>query len=88
MAKSLSLQENSPNKEPSVELFTDPVKLALEKHKESPSIASMDNQKFSFMFVSFHETLDGVNNLNLKKDSQTTDIQVKNINENKDLVSS
>ena len=39
------------------------------------------------MFVSLNETLDGVNKLNLKKTSQTTNIPVKNMKEHKGVVS-
>ena len=94
IAKNLSLPENPSIKEPSVELFTDPVILALEKYKDHPSITSiknkmtsMDNPKFSFRFVSLNEILNKVNKLNRKKASQTTDIPVKIIKENKDVVS-
>ena len=75
-------------------LFTDSVILALEKYKDHPSITSiknkmtsMDNPKCSFRFVSLNETLNGVNKLNRKKASQATDILVKIINENKDVLS-
>ena len=74
MAKNLSLPENASVKEPPVELFSDPVILALEKYKDHLSITSiknkmtsMDNTKFSFRIVSLNETLDGVNKLNPKK---------------------
>ena len=94
IAKSLSLPEIPSIKEPSVELFTDPVILALEKYKDHPSImpienemTSMGNPKFCFRFVSLNETLKRVNKLNRKKASQATDILVKIIKENKDVVS-
>ena len=94
IAKNLSLPENPSIKEPSVELFTDPAILALENYKDHPSIASIknkmasrDNPKFSFRFVSLNETLDGINKLNPKKASQATDIPIKIIKENKDVVS-
>ena len=94
IAKNLSLPESPSIKEPSIELFTDPVILALEKYKDHPSITSiknkmtsMDNPKFSFRFVSLNETLNGVNKLNRKKASQATDIPVKIIKENKDVIS-
>ena len=45
---------------------------------------SMDNPKFSFRFVSLNETSDGVNKLIPEKASQTTDMPVKIIKENKD----
>ena len=74
MTKNLSLPENPSIKEPPVALFSDPVKLALEKYKDHLSITSiknkmtsMDNTKFSFRFVSLNETLDEVNKLNPKK---------------------
>ena len=94
IAKSLSLPEIPSIKEPSVGLFTDPVILALEKHKDHPSImpiknkmTSMDNPKFCFRFVSLNDTLKRVNKLNRKKASQATDILVKIIKENKDVMS-
>ena len=46
----------------------------------------MDNPKFSLRFVSRNKTSDVVNKLNHKKASQTTDIPVKIIKENKDVV--
>ena len=48
---------------------------------------SMNNQKFSFKFVCLNETLNGVKNSNPKKAWQATDITIKTITENKDLVS-
>ena len=64
------------------------------KYKDHPSITSIkskmtsrDNPKFSFTFVSLNETLNGVNKLNRKKASQATDIPVKIIKENKDVIS-
>ena len=93
IAKNISLTENPSIKEPSAELFTDPVILALEKYKDHPSITSikskmtsMDNPKFSFRFVSLNEALTGINKLNCKKASQATDIPVKIIKENKDVI--
>ena len=50
-------------------------------------MTSMDNPKFSFRFVSLNETLNGVNKLNRKKASQASDIPVKIIKENKDVIS-
>ena len=47
----------------------------------------MNNQKVSFKFVSLNETLNGVKISNPKKASQATDITIKTITENKDLVS-
>ena len=94
IAKNLSLAGSSSIKEPSVELFTDFVILASEKYKDHPSIISiknkmtrMDNPKFSFSFVSLNEILNGVDKLNRKKASQATDIPVKIIKENKDVIS-
>ena len=42
---------------------------------------------FAFEFVSLVETIKEVNNLSIKKGSQTLDIPVKIIEENKDLIS-
>ena len=84
IAKNISLPESPSIKEPSVEIFTDPVILALEKYKDHPSITSikckitsMDNPKFSFRFVSLNKALTRVNKLNRRKASQATDIPVK-----------
>ena len=89
----LSLPESPSIKEPSDELFTDSVILALEKYKDHPSITSiknkmtsMDNSKFSFRFVSLNKTLNVVDKLNRKKASQATDMPVKIIKENKDVI--
>ena len=94
IAKNLSVPKNCSIKKLSVELFTDPVILALKKSKDHLSITSinnkmtsMDNPKFSFRFVSLNETLDGVNKLNPKKFSQAADIPIKIIKENKDVAS-
>ena len=88
IAKNLSITENLSIKEPSVELFTDPVILALKNSKDHQSITSinskitrMDNPKFSFRFVPLDETLDGINKLNPKKFSQAAEIPVKIIKE-------
>ena len=92
IAKNLSLPESPSIKEPSVELFTDPVILAFGKYKDHPSITSiknkmtsMDNPKFSFRLFFLNETLNGVNKLN-RKALQATDIPVKIIKENKDVM--
>ena len=94
IVKNLSLPANPSIKKPSVEFFTDSVKLSFDKYKEHSRITSiknkmndMDNPKFSFRLVSLNETLDGVNKLNLKRASQATDILVKIIKENKGVVS-
>ena len=47
IAKILSLPENTSVKEPSVELFTDLVKLVLEKHKDHQSVTSIKNKMTS-----------------------------------------
>ena len=93
IAKMLSLPENPSIKEPAVELFTDPVNLALEKYKDHLSIrsiknkmTSLNNPKFSFRLASLNETLDGVNKVK-KKASQATGKPVKIIKESKDVVS-
>ena len=94
IAKKLSLPESPSIKEPSLELFTDPVKLTLQKYEDYLSITSIKNKmtstgnpKNSFRFASVNETLGGVKKSNPKKTSQATDIQVKIIKKNKDLVS-
>ena len=94
IAKNISLPESPSIKEPLAELFTDSLILALEKYKDHPSITSIkskmtsiDNPKFGFRFVSLNEALTGINKLNRKKTSQATDIPVKIIKENKDVIS-
>ena len=94
IAKNLSMTENLSVKEPSVELFTDPVILALKNSKDHQSITSinskitrMDNPKFSFGFVPLDETLDAINKLNPKKFSQAAEIPVKIIKENNNVES-
>ena len=49
-------------------------------------MTSMDNSKFSFRFVSLNKTLNVVDKLNRKKASQATDMPVKIIKENKDVI--
>ena len=65
LLKAYRYQKILPLKEPSVELLTDPLKLALEEYKNHPSLksiknkmTSMDNPKFSFRLVSLNKTLD------------------------------
>ena len=45
IAKNISLPEKPSIKEPSVELFIDPVILALEKYKDHPSITRLSKIK-------------------------------------------
>ena len=47
----------------------------------------IERPSFAFKFVSLGETIKEVNKLSIKKASQTLDIQVKIIKENKDLIS-
>ena len=47
---------------------------------------SVDNSKFSFGFLSLNETLDRVDKLNPKNESQATNILVKIIKQNKDVL--
>ena len=49
VAKNLSLPESPSTMEPSVELFTDPVILTLEKYKDHPSITSVKNKMTSMV---------------------------------------
>lgn len=62
IAKNLSLPENRAIKEPVVEVFTDPVKRALENCKDHPStkplknkMTGIDNPEFSFWFLPLNE---------------------------------
>ena len=47
----------------------------------------IERPSFAFKFVSLEETIKEVNKLSIKKASQTLDIPVKIIKENKDLIS-
>ena len=46
----------------------------------------MNHPEFSFDFVSFEHTLDGIDKLNSKIASQTTDIKIPIIKESKDVL--
>ena len=47
----------------------------------------IERPSFAFKFVSLEETIKEVNKLSIKKASQTLDMPVKIIKENKDLIS-
>ena len=70
------------------------VSTAINKFRNHPSILSINKNierigrpSFTFEFVSLEETIKKVNKLSIKKASQTLDIPVKIIKENKDLIS-
>ena len=70
------------------------VSTAINKFSNHPSILSINKSmerigypSFAFEFVSLEETVKEVNKLSIKKASQTLDIPVKIIKENKDLIS-
>ena len=75
------------------DLCINPVMTALEKDKHHQSIISINKKmrekglpKFSFHFVILEETLKEVALLSDKKASQASDIPVKIIKENRDLI--
>ena len=70
------------------------VSTAINKFRNHPSIISINKNmerigcpSFTFEFVALEETIQEVNKLSIKKASQTLDIPVKIIKENKDLIS-
>ena len=73
------------------------VSTVIHKFRNHPSILSIKKTwrmdikigcpSFAFEFVSLVETIKEVNNLSIKKGSQTLNIPVKIIEENKDLIS-
>ena len=70
------------------------VDIAIRKYKNHPSIIAItdkmnkiDNPEFNFRFTSYEETKKEVGKLKIKKASQKTDIPVKIIRENIDVVS-
>ena len=75
------------------DLCINPVLEVVEKYKHHQSIISINKKmrekvlpKFSFHFVTLEETLKDVALLSNKKASQTSDIPVKIIKENRDLI--
>ena len=50
-------------------------------------MTSIGNRKFAFSFISLNEIFERVSKLNPKRASQATDVPVKIIKENKDIVS-
>ena len=80
--------------EPGIACCQNAVSTAINKFRNHPSILSINKNmerigcpSFSFEFVSLEETIKEVNKLSIKKASQTLDIPVKIIKENKDLIS-
>ena len=66
------------------------VEMALKKYKNHPSITAVKNLgnfNFSFNFISHDEIVKELNNLKTKKASQKTDIPIKIVKENVDIIS-
>ena len=75
------------------DLCLHPVLAVVDKYKHHQSIISINKKttekgrpKFSFHFVPLEETLKAVGLLSNKKASQTSDIPIKIIKENRDLI--
>ena len=84
---------NVPTK-PGIANSQNTVSNAINKFRNHPSILSINKNmerigcpSFAFEFVSLEETIKEVNKLSIKKASQTLDIPVKIVKENKDLIS-
>ena len=80
--------------EPGIACSQNTVSTAINKCRNHPSILSIKKNmerigrpSFAFEFVSLEETIKEVNKLSIKKASQTLDIPVKIVKENKDLIS-
>ena len=70
------------------------VEMALKKYKNHPSITAitkrmknLGNFTFSFNYISHDDILKELNNLKTKKASQKTDIPIKIVKENVDIIS-
>ena len=81
-------------KKPGIACSQNTVSTTINEFRNHPSILSINKNmerigcpSFSFVFVSLEETIKEVNKLSIKKASQTLDIPVKIIKENKDLIS-
>ena len=84
---------NVPTK-PGIANSQNTVSNAINKFRNHPTILSINKNmerigcpSFAFEFVSLEETIKEVNKLSIKKASQTLDIPVKIVKENKDLIS-
>ena len=91
--KKLSLPSAKSYNEENIDNITNPTYLAIEKYKNHPSILTIKNKmqslghpSFSFQYVSHDQVLKEVNKLNPRKASQDSDIPVKVIRENIDIV--
>ena len=81
--------------EPGIGCSQNAVSTAIKKFRDHPSILSINKKKleiigspsFAFEFASLEEIFKAVIKLSIKKASQTLDITVKIIKENKDLIS-
>ena len=91
--KKLPLPSAKLYNEENIDNITNPTYLAIEKYKNHPSILTIKNKmqslghpSFSFQYVSHDQVLKEVNKLNPRKASQDSDIPVKIIRENIDIV--
>ena len=91
--KKLSLPSAKSYNEENIDNITNPTYLAIEKYKNHPSILTIKNKmqslghpSFIFQYVSHYQVLKEVNKLNPRKASQDSDIPVKVIRENIDIV--
>ena len=67
----------------------DPILKVIKKYSAHPSILSikekMNNNVFSFQNVSYEEILNGINNVDISKSTQSEDISFKIIKDNADI---
>ena len=89
-----SLCDRNVPTEPGIACSQNTVSAAINKFRNHPSILSINKNmerigrpSFAFEFVSLEETIKEVNKLSVKKASQTLNMLVKIIKENKDLIS-
>ena len=89
-----SLCDRNVPTEPGIACSQNIVSTAINKFRNHLSILSINKNmerigrpSFAFEFVSLEETIKEVNKLSIKKASQTLDIPVKIVKENKDLIS-
>ena len=89
-----SLCDRNVTTEPGIACSQNTVSTTINNFRSHPSILSINKNmerigcpSFSFEFVSLEETIKEVNKLSIKKASQTLDIPIKVIKQNKDLIS-
>ena len=63
------------------------VEITLNKYKNQPSINAISNFTFSFNFISHDDVVKELNKLKSKKASQKTDIPIKIVKGNVDIIS-